>query len=185
LWEKAAMTEQELLEAATWPEQVSNEGHVYAAFDQDRASLAVEEPRCPLDGDYEDRFAFRAAHRNMEANQVTNTDLTPYRARLFALRARLLGDMTQMKDDSLNDHCKTTSIPTDREELGSDDADQELTVDLLESDEDILDQIEAAIQRIDDGSYGQCEECGEQIPKTRLDAIPYAAECERCASQEE
>ena len=47
LREKAAMTEQELLEAATWPEQVSNEGHVYAAFDRDRAPLAVEEPRCP------------------------------------------------------------------------------------------------------------------------------------------
>jgi DnaK suppressor protein len=116
---------------------------------------------------------------------MTNVDVTPYRARLFALRARLLGDMTQMKDDSLNDHCKTTSIPTDREELGSDDADQELTVDLLGSDEDILDQIEAAIQRIEDGSYGRCEECGAKIPKSRLDAIPYAAECERCASQQE
>ena len=48
-----------------------------------------------------------------------------------------------------------------------------------------LDQIEAAIGRIEDGSYGRCEQCGEQIPKTRLDAIPYAAECERCASQQE
>jgi hypothetical protein len=71
------MTEQQLLEAATWPEQVSNEGHVYAAFDRDRASLAVEEPMYPLDGDYEERFAFRAAHCNMEANQMTNTDITP------------------------------------------------------------------------------------------------------------
>jgi DnaK suppressor protein len=93
--------------------------------------------------------------------------------------------MTQMEDDSLNDHSKTTSIPTDMGELGSDNADQELTLDLLGSDEDILDQIEAAIRRIEDGGYGRCEECGEEIPKTRLDAIPYAAECERCASQRE
>ena len=103
----------------------------------------------------------------------------------MALRASLLGDMTQMEDDALKDHAKTISIPTDREELGSDNADQELTLTLLGSDEDILDQIEAAIQRIEDGSYGRCEECGEQIPKTRLDAIPYAAECVRCASQQE
>jgi hypothetical protein len=48
-----------------------------------------------------------------------------------------------------------------------------------------LDQIEAAIERIEDGSYGRCEECGEEIPKSRLEAIPYAAECVRCASQEE
>jgi len=90
-----------------------------------------------------------------------------------------------MEDDTLNDHSKTTSIPTDVEELGSDTADQELTVSLLGSDKDTLDQIEAAIERIEDGSYGRCEKCGEHIPKPRLEAVPYAAECERCASQGE
>jgi DnaK suppressor protein len=116
---------------------------------------------------------------------MTNTNLTSYREKLLALRASLLGDVNQMEDDSLKDHAKTTSIPTDREELGSDDADQELTLTLLGSDEDILDQIGAAIQRIEDGKYGRCEQCGEQIPKSRLDAIPYAADCVRCASQQE
>jgi len=33
--------------------------------------------------------------------------------------------------------------------------------------------------------YGRCEECGRKIPKTRLEAIPYAAQCVRCASEEE
>ena len=33
------------------------------------------------------------------------------------------------------------------------------------------------IERIEDGRSGRCEQCGEQIPKVRLDAIPYAAEC--------
>jgi RNA polymerase-binding protein DksA len=116
---------------------------------------------------------------------MTNTELTLHRKILLALRATLLGDMTQMEDDSLKDHAKTISIPTDKEELASDDADQELTLTLLGSDKDTLDQIEAALQRIEDGRYGRCEACGEQIPKTRLDAIPYAADCERCASQEE
>ena len=93
--------------------------------------------------------------------------------------------MTQMEDDSLKDHAKTTSIPTDMEELACDNADQELTASLLGSDKDTLDQIETAIERIEDGRSGRCEQCGEQIPKVRLDAIPYAAECERCASQQE
>jgi len=116
---------------------------------------------------------------------MTNTDLMLQRERLLALRASLLGDMTQMEDDSLKDHSKTSSIPTDMEELGSDNADQELTLSLLGGEEDALDQIEAALQRIEDGSYGQCEECGEQIPKSRLEAIPYTAQCVRCASQQE
>ena len=116
---------------------------------------------------------------------MTNTELTLHRERLLTLRASLLGDMTKMEGDALNDHSKIISIPTDMEELGSDNTEQELTLNLLGSDEDILDQIEAAIQRIEDGGYGRCEDCGEQISKIRLDAIPYAAECMQCASQQE
>ena len=48
-----------------------------------------------------------------------------------------------------------------------------------------LDQIEAAIQRTEDGSFGRCEECGVKIPKPRLEALPDAAQCIRCASQRE
>ena len=116
---------------------------------------------------------------------MTNTEVTLYREKLLALRASLLGDMTHMEDDSLHDHAKTISIPTDKEELGSDNSDQELTLTLLGSDEDILDQVEAAIRRIEDGDYGRCEKCGEAIPKNRLDAIPYAADCVRCALKKE
>ena len=45
---------------------------------------------------------------------MTNTDVTPYRHRLLALRARLQGDMTQLEEGALNkDHNKTTSMPND------------------------------------------------------------------------
>ena len=116
---------------------------------------------------------------------MTNTHMTLHREKLLALRAELLGDMTQMEDDALNDHNTTIGISTDREELGSDNADQEVTLRLLGSDKDTFDQIEAAIERIEDGSYGRCQGCGEKIPESRLDAIPYAAQCVRCASQQE
>ena len=112
---------------------------------------------------------------------MATIDLTLYREKLVALRTSLADDMTHMEDDSLADHAKTISIPTDKEELGSDDADQELTLTLLESDEKLLGQIEAAIDRIDDGCYGRCDKCGADIPTPRLDAIPYAAECVQCA----
>ena len=117
---------------------------------------------------------------------MTNTDLTLHREKLLALRARLQGDTTQMEDNALNkDHSKTTSMPSNMAELGTGNFDQELTLRVLGSGEDTLDQIESAIERIEDGSYGRCEECGEEIPMNRLDAIPYAAECVRCASQDE
>ena len=117
---------------------------------------------------------------------MTNTDFTLHRQRLLVLRARLQGDVTQMADNALNkDHNKTTSMPNHMAELGSDNSDQELTLSLLGSEKDALDQIDAAIERIDDGSYGLCEKCGAKIPKARLEAIPYAAQCIRCASQRE
>ena len=116
---------------------------------------------------------------------VMNNGEYIHRKKLLALQASLLGDVTQMEDDSLKDHAKTVSIPTDREELGSDNADQELTLSLVGSEKNTLDQIEAALKRIEDGSYGQCETCGVKIPKARLEAIPYAAQCVRCASRGE
>jgi DnaK suppressor protein len=94
--------------------------------------------------------------------------------------------MTQMEDNALNkDHARTTSMPNHMAELGSGNFDQELTLSLLGSEKDALDQIEAAIERIDDGSYGRCEMCGGKIPKARLVAIPYASRCVQCASQRE
>jgi DnaK suppressor protein len=94
--------------------------------------------------------------------------------------------MTQMEDNALNkDHSNTNSMPTDMAEVGTGNFDQEFTLSLLGSEKDALNQIETAIRRIEDGSYGRCEECGRKIPKARLEALPYAAQCVRCASEEE
>ena len=117
---------------------------------------------------------------------MTNTDFTLHRERLLALRARLQGDMTQMEDNALNkDRSKTTSMPNTWQSLAVSNFDQELTLSLLGSEKDALDQIDGAMERIEDGSYGRCETCGVKIPKSRLEAIPYAAQCVRCASEEE
>jgi DnaK suppressor protein len=113
-------------------------------------------------------------------------DLTLYRERLLALRAVLQGDMTQMEDNALNkDRAKTTSMPTDMAELGTGNFDQELTLSLLGSEKGALDQIDGALKRIENGSFGRCEACGGPIPRSRLQAIPYAALCVQCASQKE
>ena len=94
--------------------------------------------------------------------------------------------MTQMEDNALNkDRSKTTSMPNDMAELGTGNFDQEFTLSLLKNDEDAFDQIAAAIERIEDGSYGRCVTCGIKIPKDRLKALPYAALCIQCASQQE
>jgi DnaK suppressor protein len=49
--------------------------------------------------------------------------------------------------------------------------------------EDLLGKVEEAFERLDDGTYGACAECGKAIPVARLDALPYATLCVECASQ--
>jgi len=73
----------------------------------------------------------------------------------------------------------------DQADLGatSFERDHELTV--VNSERDKLAQIERALGRIDDGSYGVCESCGAPIGKMRLMAFPRATLCMRCKQREE
>jgi len=117
---------------------------------------------------------------------MTKPDFTVHRERLLALRGRLQGDMIQMADAALSkDHSDAISVPTDTAELGTGNSDQELTLSLMGSEKNALDQIDGALKRIEDGSYGECEDCGVRIPEPRLEALPYAALCVQCASRRE
>ncbi len=114
-------------------------------------------------------------------------EMKVYKERLVVLRARLRGDVNAMADAALN---KTrseasgdlSSMPIHMADIGSDNYEQEFTLSLLENDEDTLGKIEAALERIEDGTYGSCVECECRIPKTRLNAIPYTPHCVKCAS---
>jgi len=123
-------------------------------------------------------------------NSLTKTELKAYKERLLGLRARLRGDVTQMADAALKKNRvegngDLSTMPIHMADLGSDNFEQEFTLGLMEAEEGTLGRIEAALERIEDGTYGTCEECGVKIPKKRLNAIPFAAMCVKCASQYE
>ena len=48
-----------------------------------------------------------------------------------------------------------------------------------------LDEVDAALLRVELGNYGVCENCGRDIPSARLEARPYARRCVQCAAREE
>jgi len=52
-------------------------------------------------------------------------------------------------------------------------------------DKEVLNKIKEALQRLNDGTFGMCESCEEQIPEKRLVAIPYCTTCIDCAEAEE
>lgn len=115
---------------------------------------------------------------------MKKADLDVYRQRLVVLRARLRGDVKALADVALHE-ANGSTMPIHMAELGSENYEQEFTLSLMEADEGALEAIDEALARIDAGAYGKCTECDGVIPKTRLNAIPHAAMCIRCAEQKE
>lgn len=121
---------------------------------------------------------------------MKKAELKVYKERLLALRARLRGDVTQMADAALKkNRMETTgnlsSMPIHMADLGTDAYEQEFTLSLMETEEGTLGAIENALERIEEGTFGVCEECGVAIPKTRINAIPYVYLCVKCAARNE
>ncbi|NCF65631.1 MAG: TraR/DksA family transcriptional regulator [Anaerolineaceae bacterium] len=73
----------------------------------------------------------------------------------------------------------------DRDDLAQDYITLEKTIALKAMEREQLEQVESALQRLDNGTYGLCSECSELIPTERLEILPYATLCVRCQTQHE
>ncbi|MES1246817.1 MAG: TraR/DksA C4-type zinc finger protein [Actinomycetota bacterium] len=62
-------------------------------------------------------------------------------------------------------------------DLASDTLNREIDFGLEQDAEHVLAEIDAALARIDDGTYGTCGGCGKEIPAERLEAVPWARLC--------
>jgi RNA polymerase-binding protein DksA len=54
-------------------------------------------------------------------------------------------------------------------------------IEIAQNEAGLFEQVEAALERIEAGTFGSCEECGREISPERLDAVPYAPLCIDCA----
>ena len=88
---------------------------------------------------------------------------------------RTVDGMTDAKAENFPD-------PTDRASLESN---RNFTLRIRDRERKLIVKIKEALARIDDGSYGKCEECGEQIGRERLEARPVTTLCIDCKSMQE
>jgi RNA polymerase-binding transcription factor DksA len=112
------------------------------------------------------------------------------RQTLQGLRARLRGDLDQMTDEALGRENgggtgNLSNVPLHMADLGTDNYDQEFTLGLIENEQGTLELVNEALSRMENGTYGLCALCAEPISKPRLQAIPYAKHCIRCARKVE
>jgi RNA polymerase-binding transcription factor DksA len=114
--------------------------------------------------------------------------LTPYRNQLLKLLERVRADAKAVEEKALGAaggqaDGGSSNAPMHLADLGTDTFMQEMNEALLENEQYVIAEIAAALRRIDDGSFGHCENCGTQIPDTRIGALPYARYCISCADQ--
>jgi len=100
-------------------------------------------------------------------------------ARRNALREALVGDLGHLKDLS------RPTIGGDTADAAVDTAYEEVSSQLAEQESRELYQIERALQRMQDSSYGVCEHCGSKIAMARLSALPYVTTCINCQREQE
>jgi DnaK suppressor protein len=119
--------------------------------------------------------------------KMKKVEMKPFKEVLLALRARLRGDVSTLANAALasggSGGGSHNSIPSHMADMGSDTFEQDNTLLLMHNEGETLTQIEAALERIENGTYGCCQECRGKIPKTRLNALPYTPYCVKCASE--
>ncbi len=93
-----------------------------------------------------------------------------YYATLLELRERLLNQMSGLAKESAEE---LPGYSLHMADSGTDNFDRDFALSLLSSDQDAIYEIEEALKRIERNTYGICELTGKQIPKARLDAIPW------------
>jgi RNA polymerase-binding transcription factor DksA len=93
-----------------------------------------------------------------------------YHENLLELRERLLLQMSGLAKESAEE---MSSYSLHMADSGTDNFDRDFALSLLSSDQDAIYEIEEALKRIEKNTYGICELTGKQIPKVRLDAIPW------------
>ena len=103
---------------------------------------------------------------------LSEEQLEQFRQLLLARRRRILSSVEAMEKEALKQSGQAFSVDH-MADHGSDNFEQDFTLSLVEEERKELGEIDAALQRVRDGSYGICAGTGEPIALDRLEAIPY------------
>jgi len=120
---------------------------------------------------------------------VSAIDTEHFRGLLLEERRRVVAALQNLHDDhagTLSDEAgEESAYDNHLADTATDTYDRELDYTLEENSENVLAEIDAALKRIDDGTYGVCTNRGEQIPVERLEARPWATLCIDCQRERE
>jgi DnaK suppressor protein len=111
--------------------------------------------------------------------RLSAADVQHYRELLLQKRREILGNVSEIEGEALRKSRldasgDLSSMPIHMADLGTDNFEQEFSLELMDSERRLLVEIDEALNRITAGTYGICEGTGKPITKARLDAQPWA-----------
>ena len=117
-------------------------------------------------------------------------EYAPYKKLLLSLREKLVGKVDYMQEETLKKSRQDASgdlsnVPIHMADVGTDNYERELMIELIQNGEDGVRNIDDALERIEEGTFGICDACEKKINKERLKAVPYASLCINCQREEE
>lgn len=119
---------------------------------------------------------------------LTDAELEEFRQLLTVKRQEIVRDVTNLEDEAIRQASgggTSSSMPIHMADLGTDTWEQELTLGLIENERNLLREIDEALERVNNKTYGICLATNKRISKTRLQAKPWAKYCIEYARKRE
>ena len=104
---------------------------------------------------------------------LSKTNVTKFKKRLEEMKEKLSITL-QTSSAEVKKPDEATGYSQHQADQGTDDFDRKVNLELTTQEFQVFRQIERALEKVDDGTYGLCDITGEEIPLARLEAMPYA-----------
>jgi DnaK suppressor protein len=122
--------------------------------------------------------------------KFTKKELEYFRQLILKIKDKILEEIKHISEDTLKKSQKDAAgdisgYTYHMADVASDTYDREFSLGLASNEREALYELDDAIKKIDEGTFGICEECKSFITKTRLKAVPYARLCLNCQEKKE
>ncbi len=122
--------------------------------------------------------------------KFSKKELEYFRQLILKIKDKILEEIKHISEDTLKKSQKDAAgdisgYTYHMADVASDTYDREFSLGLASNEREALYELDDAIKKIDEGTFGICEECKSLITKTRLKAVPYARLCLKCQEKKE
>ena len=123
-------------------------------------------------------------------NKFNKKELSVFKKTILKIKDAVVGDIKHISEDTLKKSQKDASgdisgYTYHMADVATDTYDREFSLGLASNEQKALYELDDALKRIEEGTFGICEECKCLMTKTRLKAVPYARLCVKCQEKKE